>query len=697
MLLALPIILVAVASYIQFAFIQGDGYEWFRPFVWDALEDLMGIMRRRMPLWMQPISMGDPRLMLPAPIPTKDLFSAIDNQSLVTNTSSEVSISGFIHTPFETLEWTVLRFQDIRKTYFFNILCGVTVFLCLAGLRAWLVDFKPTTRSCLQKCTQKSKANSSSPLVPPAYILDFELILPNRQTLGRRNTTPQTILSPPMGPTTPEYHIGSAVLDIASTPATAPESTWRGLRIRSPATTPNGIIRDLSRHWRRDCSYAKGGDPCTTSRGRTKSGSYHQPNSRISAMPRITVNESPKSSSTAIADICSRTGQPTKRHLGIESLEDTTSHGSPANGSNGCNLVVSEPTPGDLLVGNSGIGISTVPDPSGDSTPRATPISPGCHVSFINGTLNLVQTPINLCAEEILDPTPLVSASWVESIALRDSLVPHLDSNLSVPPESVVQHTDHSSSVNSFERGNAWANKDAYSSEPENTGVPPNISDPNDDNAIYLECAEHLHTASNSSTSIEWMSQRSILTDLDTPLITPSNSVLPVPGSGESSRVDAPLGVSYPSMDFAFENQLSQVESSPGSPSMAINCLDSFAKPRLSGVAPANSYGALSSHPLESQSFLDDRTYAEVAGVPSDIGSAWAAFTLERWRVPRSSSSRPQSNGPSSSHKARDAPNEGASSWAAYGTATSMWARVPDSNSRGFGNRRGRGGRAQNV
>lgn len=136
MLLALPIIAVVVASYIQFAFIRHDGFGLFRPLVWDALEDLKEIMRRRMPFWMQPISAGILKLTLPAPIPTSGLSVVPSNQTLSVVPPLEGLKSYFNSPPFGIPAWIFLRSQEIQKTYLFIVFCGAVTFLSLEGIYA---------------------------------------------------------------------------------------------------------------------------------------------------------------------------------------------------------------------------------------------------------------------------------------------------------------------------------------------------------------------------------------------------------------------------------------------------------------------------------------------------------------------------------------------------------------------------------
>ncbi|CEL56396.1 hypothetical protein RSOLAG1IB_07782 [Rhizoctonia solani AG-1 IB] len=396
-------------------------------------------------------------------------------------------------------------------------------------------------------------------------------------------------------------------------------------------------------------------------------------------MPRPAADELPESSSTAAVDVDSFPGEPVERHLIIGSIKDASSYTSPANGSDERASTASESTLGDLVSGNSEIGVSTHKDSSGDSTPRALPKNTGRHGCFVVDASGLVQTPIHPSVEGILDSDSAASAPWIESIALRGSLA-HLGSDLEDASFSNRHHTD-----------NAWVNGNTHRPGPDNAGVPPNSLDTSDNNGINFERIEPLHKAFNSSVSLEWMSERSISTEPDTPLITPSNSSLPIPRSEESSYVDTSLDTPYPSMDFVFEDQMSQAEPSSGSPSVDTSSLNSFAEAKPSGFTPDNLDRTFYPQVPELHSFLDDRTYAEVAGVPSDIESAKATFTLKRWKPLRSSGSRSLSNGPSSSHRVRSANKEGLNNWAAYGTATSMWARVPDPNSRGFESRRDRG------
>ncbi|KAF8757739.1 hypothetical protein RHS01_03615 [Rhizoctonia solani] len=594
MLFALPIIVAAVATYIQFAFIQGDEYEWLRPLVWNALEDMKGVMRHHMPSWMYPISAGDPRPTLPAPIPTNSSLLATNNQSLATGTPKQVSTLCLIHVPYETSGWMILHYQNICRTYFFNAICGMAVFLCLAGFVACLVT--PTIRDCAQNRTEKPNTASSLVLIPPIDILDFELILPNRPASSQYNVKPNASSSPRLRPTTPESHFSSAVVNTNFSPAATPASVWKDLRISSPVTTSNEMPRSMARHWRRDFS-------CITS-----------------------------------GDLGPLTGEATRINLKTGPLEDIQRHDSPFRGSKERDLVA-ESIYQDSALGNSDIISSSGHDSSVDSTPRAAPRLIGCY-PHAEGTSNLAS---------------VVSASWAEFITLRSLVAPHLD------------HLGESFSLDSFQDENAWANSDACGPGPECTGPSPDASDSNDNRLT---------------------SQYSISTEPDTPLITPSNSMLQVPGSEEPSCMDATSDL-RPSMDFVFENQLSKIESSLASPSEGKSCSDPFTEAQPNGSTPENSDGSLPSRTLGSQTFLDDRTYAEVAGVPSDIESAQATLTLERWRLPHSSSSHSQS------HKVPGANKQGVSNWETHGTAASMWARVPDPNSRGFVGRRGRRGRAQ--
>ncbi|QRW16733.1 hypothetical protein RhiXN_04735 [Rhizoctonia solani] len=673
MLFALPIIVAAVATYIQFAFIQGDEYEWLRPLVWNALEDMKGVMRHHMPSWMYPISAGDPRPTLPAPIPTNSSLLATNNQSLATGTPKQVSTLCLIHVPYETSGWMILHYQNICRTYFFNAICGMAVFLCLAGFVACLVT--PTIRDCAQNRTEKPNTASSLVLIPPIDILDFELILPNRPASSQYNVKPNASSSPRLRPTTPESHFSSAVVNTNFSPAATPASVWKDLRISSPVTTSNEMPRSMARHWRRDFSCITSGGPCSciTSLSRMNSEPCHHPKSQM--VPQTTTEGFSEPSNTKTVDLGPLTGEATRINLKTGPLEDIQRHDSPFRGSKERDLVA-ESIYQDSALGNSDIISSSGHDSSVDSTPRAAPRLIGCCKSSIESMPTMVRTSIDPHAEGTSNLASVVSASWAEFITLRSLVAPHLD------------HLGESFSLDSFQDENAWANSDACGPGPECTGPSPDASDSNDNSIACSGCAEHIKTTCYSSNSIGLTSQYSISTEPDTPLITPSNSMLQVPGSEEPSCMDATSDL-RPSMDFVFENQLSKIESSLASPSEGKSCSNPFTEAQPNGSTPKNSDGSLPSRTLGSQTFLDDRTYAEVAGVPSDIESAQATLTLERWRLPHSSSSH------SRSHKVPGANKQGVSNWETHGTAASMWARVPDPNSRGFVGRRGRRGRAQ--
>ncbi|CAE6479005.1 unnamed protein product [Rhizoctonia solani] len=725
MLLALPIIAVAVASYIQFAFIQNDGFKWFRPMMWDALEDLQGIMRRRMPLWMLPISAGITKLGLPAPILTNNASAAASsNQTLMAVPSPGVSISGFNVFSSEILTWIVL--------------CGAMACLCLAGICAlWNLlgtpTWKPATRD-QQKPTGEPKLTDKMhpidhPWVPtPSVLVSIsELASPNQPSTDSYNSVRSVMRIPgpinrlPMAPTVPESRLNPPLLD--STPATADKSTWDKLRVPSSTESPNAMDMYMSRYWRgklmningvpynsaqsrmahRKFSIGHGlrsaGSGCDE---KTDAGIVHStpsrlpaireepPNIRILVLSRKVVGVCQEPSKASSVDHSTCTQRQVKRPLEA---------GLPQDAPVAIKPTINEPeaSPG---VGNLDPSVSTTCVLSGDSTPLKVS-GPTEHFDSIGGTPNLIQVQVDLRDDEAnLVPGSAASSTWVGSLALRGSLV-HPCSNTATRTNeiepSTMQDMDDHSSVDAFDHDNAWANDDADSLELFSIdGMAPDAS--NRDHAAaydYSECIERLCACSDSSTSIGWMSQRSLSPVSDTPLITPSNSMPQV------SRIDKPscseelLDVPGSNMDFIFESQLSQSASlltQHGSPSVDTDKLDSFVQVQPSIFLPANSDGTptpnLSPESQIPQCLLDDRTYAEVAGVPSGIESAQATLSLSRWRIPRPSPQRHQPNG---SSPTCSAPGLAHGSWVGHGITNSMRARPANPNSSGFESRRGRG------
>ncbi|CAE6481464.1 unnamed protein product [Rhizoctonia solani] len=702
MLLALPIIFVAVASYIQFAFIQNDGFKWFRPLMWDALEDLQVIMRRRMPLWMLPISAGIPKLGLPAPILTKSA-TASGNQTLMAVPSLGVSVSGFNVFPFDISAWIVL--------------CGTIVCLCLAGIYAlWnpleTPNWKAATRDSLQEPAEIPKLTDTMhhiarPLVPtPGVLVSIsELVSPNQLSVDSYNSVHSVtrILGPinrlPMAPTVPGSRLDPPLLN--STPATAGKSTWDKLRVLSSTESPNAMDAYMSRYWRGKLMNING-VPHNSAQARmahmklsvshglrsagpgraekTDTGVVYStpsrlpaireepPNIRIFFLPRRVVNVRQEPSNTSSVDLSTCTYRQVERPLEA---------GPPGDVPVVIKPTIDEPeaSPG---VGNLDTGVSTTCVSSEDSTLLAVP-GPTEHAdSPIGGTPDLIQVQVDLRDDEAnLVPGSAASSTWVGLVALRGSLA-HPCSNPAThtdesEPSDTRDMNDHSPI--DFDHENAWANDDADSLEPfsiDGTDMAPDAS--NRDHATdygYSECIERLCTCSDSSTSIGWMSQRSLSPVSDTPLITPSNSMPQVSRTDKPSCPKEPLDVPGSNMDFIFESQLSQSASSLtqyGSLSVDTDKLDSFVKVQPSVFLPANSDGAhtpnLSPKSQTLQCSPDDRTYAEVAGVPSVIESARATLSLSRWRIPRPG---PQRHEPNSSSSTHSSPGLAHGDWAGHG------------------------------
>ncbi|CAE6456371.1 unnamed protein product [Rhizoctonia solani] len=758
MLLAIPIIAAVVASYFQFTLIRNVGYRVFQPLMWDALEDLKGIMRRRMPFWMRPISAAASRLGLPSPIPTND-STVITNQTVV-STPPEVSISGFDNFPFEL---------PAQKTYYFSALCGAFVLLCLAGSYVLLTSIvtpasKASPRDHQQEYAMDVKSETAvHPVVHPSVpqIITLEsvsgLISSKALAVDSADSAPSALgvsgpvnMRMPMAPIVPESHLELPIIGSTLPPASASESTWEELRVPSPTGSPDVEDPDLSRYWHREVVIMEGFpyDPVrartglrrrvrqdTTGRGLCATGSSRatevdtgairstpsglpvireeSPNSQMPVIPQIIVEEYQKSSNASMVDGSTCPERSAKCPLETRSPQDAPVVLHPvADVSTRGGMAINESTTGQTkdISGGLDAGISAVYDSTGSSTLEATEHPE----SLVGGTPDLLQIQIDLRdLERNLARGSTASATWVGFVALRDSLVRFCsDPTARNGPSqgsaggtaySIMEDIDDFLPVSLPVHANAWANDSVHSLEPlaptDSTSMTPDASEQDVVHAFAYSERERLRTFSNSSTSLGWMSQRSGSTHPDTPLITPSNSVPHVSQPDEPSCLEDPANISSPSMDFIFEDQLSQTTSPApsteyGSPLEGATGLDSFADIQPSGSASTLHH---CSEAQMLQSFLDDRTYAEVAGVPSEIESARATLSLRRWRIPRPGPQRPQPNSPSPSRSGRSAPDVNTANWAGHGTANSMWARGPDPNSRGFESRRGRARRAQPV
>ncbi|CAE6506548.1 unnamed protein product [Rhizoctonia solani] len=717
MLFALPLIAAAVVSYIQFAFIRDNGYKWFQPMMWEALEDLKGIMRRRMPLWMMSISAGIPRLMLPAPIPFSGLcVDADDDQALMAVPSHE----------------------ETQGTYSFDTFFAAMLTLCLTIVyTVWILSATSTSKVAASD-HQRNPIRKPRlvvivyhPAAPSPGILApvSELVSPDQAIAEPRNSVPSPtrILGPIHSslPIVPNV-LGSRVTQplLNSAPAIANESIWRELRVPSS----NAMNTATSGYWRRVIMVIErtpynsaqlrmahrkykigyGTHSAGADRGEETGTGFHSTSSGLPAIrdeplntgtpfiPRTTV-EGQQLSTTSSVDLPTRTERQIEPSLKMGSPQDVP----PA---------VSETS--DLEVTKSGLvasldtGISAVCTSSTGSTSLEAPELIEYSKSTVGCTLDLLQTRNDLGdREENLVSGCAASTAWGGLVALRDSLARPLSNpdTRTVVDESTPlteQDTGDHSSFDSFHHDNAWANDDTDSLEPfltNGSGITLEASNPNNANAYdYSKCNGRLCTSSDSFTSIGSMSCSSS-TRPDTPLITPSSSMPQVSRGDEISCAEGSLDAPVSSTDFVFGSQLSQTApSSPpiqhGASSMDTGGLNSLPQVQANGFSPANSDMAptpnLSPESPALQCFLDDRTYAEVAGVPSPIESARATFSLSRWRVPRLGPRRPQPNGPS---LARSVLDMVPGSWAGYGTVNNVWARSPDSNSCGFENRRERG------
>ncbi|CAE6526012.1 unnamed protein product [Rhizoctonia solani] len=483
MLLALPIIAVAVASYIQFAFIGRDGFGVFRPLTWNALEDLKGIMRRRMPSWMQPISAGVLKLTLSAPIPTNDLPAATSNQTLTVVTPPEISKSYFNDPLFGIPTWIVFRSQEIQGTYFFDTLCGVVAFLCLAGIYVFWTRLMTLTSKAFvcdgqQKRTGEPKSPNTMhsvahPLVSMTGTLDSvsELISLNSPATGLHDSALGTAdisgsISPrlPIASTVPELRFDPLVLSSSLPPATTSQPVWDELRV-SPIESPNEMDVDLSRYWHREVMVMEG-VPFITNRPRTAPGSYGQwnaigsgpsstglsrtggpnngliyatpgwlsssprkfPDSQVPVVPRVTVGEYQEPSKAPTVDCCTCVEKPDNYPSGTRPLQDvSTSRGLAmdisAEGSldiSGSTFGEPRPIPSDSI---ASMCVSTIQDSSGDSTLSVIPETEYSETPR-GDTPYLLHTQVDSGSREgDLVPASTTSAPWVGLDASNDSLV----------------------------------------------------------------------------------------------------------------------------------------------------------------------------------------------------------------------------------------------------------------------------------
>ncbi|KAJ1306379.1 hypothetical protein OPQ81_007384 [Rhizoctonia solani] len=499
MLLALPVIAAIFVSYIQFTFIRRDGYEWLRPLVWDALEDIKGIMRRRIPLWMQPLPAATTKLTLPAPIATDDLPVATTNQTLMNITQGKVPIFGFDNTLFDVPARIVLRLQEIRGTSLFYPLCGATLFLCVAGfytLWALLSKLRSfSVRNEMQEDTGRLKSTTIVHSVAPqiSALASFsEPISPNPPVTDLRKSASGAARVPgfvtpglPMTPYVPESCLEPPVLGSSFPPATASESTWEELRVPSLIKSTDALDVDPSGRWHPEVMMI-GSGPCysvqspvvpkeygrrnTTSRTLPSTGSNRAkesdtgiscskprefsvigevPNSQSPVIPLITVEEYQEPSKTPTVGSSNCAGEPvecrleTGLHPNVLATHavamDDSAEGSSAIGQ----WAKDEPesTLGDLDVSKLGTSFSIVCVRSGDSTPRAAPETTERPESSVGSTPDLlhIQTG-SRDLEESLVSRSTTPATWVGFVALRDSLI-HLCSS-STTQRSISGATD---------------------------------------------------------------------------------------------------------------------------------------------------------------------------------------------------------------------------------------------------------------
>ncbi|CAE7103737.1 unnamed protein product [Rhizoctonia solani] len=373
-----------------------------------------------------------------------------------------------------------------------------------------------------------------------------------------------------MAPTVIESHLAPPLLD--STPATANESTWEALRVSSPIEFPESMNGTMSIYWRRKLMVM---------------GDARRNNGRQINITEVGVVYPTPSTLPVI-----REESPNSQNL------DTSTSTAPASCGNSTLLAAHELTEGS----ESSIGDT-----------------PGCsHIQMDSCDL-----------EESPGIGSATTTTWVESMALRDTLSRPttqnviLDATDGTKPPS-MQDVGDLLPVKSFDHENAWANHDVENSEIpiDSAGVPLDSPDRENVNAYdYSECIERLCTCSGSSTSLGWMSQCSASTGLGSPLVTPSNS-LPHLSQVDRPSTEEPHDVQSSCMDVIFESQLSQTGSSsppqPGSPSMDTSRFDSVVQIASNGSSSADSDTVpapkLSPESQMLQYFLDDRTYAEVAG-----------------------------------------------------------------------------------
>ncbi|CAE6496670.1 unnamed protein product [Rhizoctonia solani] len=477
MLLALPIIAVAVASYIQFAFIRRDGFGVFRPLTWDALEDLKGIMRRRMPFWMQPISAGAPKLTLSAPIPTNDLSAATSNQIPTVVTPPEISKSYFNDPLFGIPTWIIFRSQEIQGTYFFNILCGAVAFLCLAGIYVFwtrlMVVYDGQQKRAGEPKSPNTMHSVARPLVSMASTLDSvsELISPSSPATGLRDSALGAVdisgpISPrlPIAPTVPGSRLDPLMLSSSLPPATTSQPIWDELRV-SPIESPNEMDVDLSRYWHREVMVMEG-VPFITNRPRTAPRSYGQwnaiglgpssiglnrtgdpdngliyatpgwlssstrkfPDSQVPLIPRVTIEEYQEPSKAPTVDCCTCVGKPDNYPSGTRPLQDVSTSRDlamdiSAEGSldiSGSTFGEPRPIPSDSI---ASMCVSTIQDSSGDSTLCVIPETEYFETPR-GGTPYLLHTQVDSGSREgDLVPASTTFASWVGLDASNDSLV----------------------------------------------------------------------------------------------------------------------------------------------------------------------------------------------------------------------------------------------------------------------------------